>query len=302
MSSFYSQRHAPVPIQLRYDVPNDVRQRIWAIVEQHIGRGRDARPFLDDLANLLRQQYGVLAGPDAHARLVIGPPEVHAALEHLQFCSDEHSLDFFEACFRLNHWSGGQSAVTEINRAFQQSGIGYQLTDYRGSAMPRGGVRIGGRPIPEEQLPRIIRVDHQWTHQEVIVPALQLLTNPAFEVANREFLAAHADHRAGRHDDAITKCGSAFESVLKTICTSKGWPFDANATLAPLIHVCAEHGLFPAFYEDLLTRTATVRNRLGDAHGRGPAPAHDVDSAHAEHMLSMTAAHIVLLASLGGMA
>jgi hypothetical protein len=294
MSGFFSQRNAPPPTAPRYDLPPHVRARIWAIISPNIGSGPSAGMFFNDLAALLRKQYGFLAKTAVSA----SQPNQHPVITHLMACNSEQSLDFVEACFKLNRCCGGQDAVEEINNAFQQEGVGYQLTAYRGPELTPGSMVIG-QTTPDQDLPRFIRVDHRWMHMEIVVPALEFLSNPVFSVANREMLKAYTDYRNGGHDDAITACGSAFESVLKTICVQKGWAFDReNDTCSVLVDVCYKNDLFPSFYVELLKRVGTVRNKLGDAHGRGPIPHQEVDAAHAEHMLHMTAAHILLLAKL----
>lgn len=295
--SLFSQRNAPPPSQLRYDVPEPVRSRIVAILDHHIGGGRTHGIFFNKLTDLLMREYGGLAQSsyEAARRSKI------SVIEHFYTCSDEHALDFIEACFQLNISCCGQNAADEINRVFRQNGVGYELTRCSAGPQVRGEVRFG-LPIPEEQLPRIIRIDNQQMHVETVAPALQLLSNPIFSVASAEMLKAHTDHRSGRHEDAITACGSAFESVLKTICDQKGWAYDADKdTCAALVDRCYKQDLFPSFYVEIFKRVGTVRNKLGDAHGRGPNPVHDVEAAHAEHLLHMASAHILLLAKLAAL-
>lgn len=297
MPSFFSQRNAPPPSQLRYDVPKTLRERIWAIVESHLG-GHAIEQFSTDIAELLLKQYGSLTSP---ANRRVHSMWDNAAKDHFLACPDEQALDFVEACFQLPVQCGGQRAVDEINAAFRQEGVGYELTKFLGPATAKGSVIIG-KQIAPDLLPRIVRVDEQSAHAEMVAPALSLLTNPVLAVANGEMLKAFSDHRAGRHEDAITACGSAFESVLKTICDQKGWAYDKDKdTCSKLVDTCHVNGLFPSFYVDLFKRVGTVRNKLGDAHGRGPVPQHDVETAHAEHMLHMTCSHIILLCRLAGL-
>lgn len=225
----------------------------------------------------------------------------NAVKDHFLACPDEQALDFVEACFQLPIQCGGQRAVDEINAAFRQEGVGYELTKFLGPSTPKGGVIIG-KQIAPDQLPRIVRVNEQTVHTKMVAPALSLLTNPVLAVANVEMLKAFSDHRAGRHEDAITACGSAFESVMKTICDQKRWTYDKDKdTCSKLVDTCHANGLFPSFYIDLFKRVGTVRNKLGDAHGRGPIPQHDVEAAHAEHMLHMTCSHIIFLCRLAGL-
>lgn len=297
MPSFFSQRNAPPPSQLRYDVPEAVRNRVLAILDHHIGNERSMCAFVTEMEDLLCRQYGQLRASSYRAARRSDIPVV----EHFHYCSDAEALDFIEACFQLSVQCGGQEAVGEINATFREEGVGYELTKFLGPATPKGSV-IVGKQIAPDQLPRIVRVDEQTAHTEMVAPALSLLTNPALAVANGEMLKAFSDHRAGRHEDAITACGSAFESVLKTICDEKKWAYDKDKdTCSKLVDTCHANGLFPSFYVELFKRVGTVRNKLGDAHGRGPVPQHDVEAAHAEHMLHMTCSHIILLCRLAGL-
>lgn len=295
--TFYSKRNAPPPTELRYDVPDLVRNRIVAVLEHHVGGGRAANMFMNKLEGLLTRTYGGLARPGYEAVRQSDIP----VIQHFFSCTDEQALDFIEACFRLNMSGGGQVAVDEINAVLREEGIGYALTKYLGPGLTSNEIRIG-QPIPADQLPRVIRVDSQAIHSEVVTPALGLLSNPIFGVANTEMLKAHRDHRAGQDEDAITACCSAFESVLKTICDQKGWAFNADRdTCATLVDICFKNDLFPSFYVELFKRVGTIRNKLGDAHGRGPNPLNNVEAAHPEHMLHMTSAHIILLCKLAGL-
>ncbi len=163
-----------------------------------------------------------------------------------------------------------------------------------------GRVRKG--TYNEYEYPRVIRRDEHLVHEEVIAPALALLTHSKFRVANAEMLKAHAALRTGNFEDAITLCGSAFESVLKTICNVKKWHYDPDRdTCAKLVSLCRENDLFPPFYVPILEAVGTVRNKLGDAHGRGPTQQRTVTQKQADHMVHMTSAHIILLCKLAGL-
>lgn len=55
--------------------------------------------------------------------------------------------------------------------------------------------------------------------------------------------------------------------------------------------------IIPPFYSEVFKAIGTVRNRLSDAHGRGPVGQHPVGKEHVEHLINFTAAHIVFLAN-----
>jgi len=158
------------------------------------------------------------------------------------------------------------------------------------------------RPVVEVEYPRVILRDQQAVHQDVIQPALELLSDKSLEVANSEMLKAHIALRRGDFEDAITLSSSSFESLLKTICKIKKWPFDPDSdTCSKLVSICRSHGLFPSFYSPSLEAVGTVRNKLGDAHGRGPTPGNAVCQEHAEHMVHLTSVHMLFIAKLAGL-
>ena len=135
------------------------------------------------------------------------------------------------------------------------------------------------------------------THQEIVKPCLHVLGGSAFEIANEEMIAGLGHLRRGRYEDCIVSVTAAYESVLKTILSAKGWSYDADRdSCSTLIKRCRENDLFPPFYESVLASTATIRNKLSRAHGRGPVRLHpDTRREHAEHLLHTTASHILFL-------
>jgi len=96
--------------------------------------------------------------------------------------------------------SRSDRAIEELNQCFLENNLGYQY-----------------------QNGRIIRIDSEYTHSEIVLPALQLLNEPEFKPALDEFLKGHEDYRRGRYEDAINEALKAFESTMKIICENKGW-------------------------------------------------------------------------------
>ena len=106
-------------------------------------------------------------------------------------------------------------------------------------------------------------------------------------------------YRRGEYTDAITDAGAAFESVMKTICHLKAWTFDRDRdACAKLVGICKDQGLFPPFYAPILEATGTIRNKMSDAHGRGPEPQYAVEKEHADHMIRLASTNITFLVSL----
>jgi len=229
-------------------------------------------------------------------------------VEHFLSCNDLMALDWIEFVFQCFHYSSGDRWRQTVNEIFKQEHVGYELTPFvqttvkgdkplTGAALYTGASGYGDRI--EYQYPQIIKKDDQYMHAEVIEPCVRLLSDPKFTTANEEMLKAHKEYREGNYADAITDCGSAFETVMKTICESKGWPYDkGKATCKDLIDVCREKGLFPGFYAPFFVDAGTIRNKLGDAHGRGPKPEFTATKEHFEHMVQITSANVLFFARL----
>ena len=59
-------------------------------------------------------------------------------------------------------------AINQLNHRFREHGVGYQY---------KSG--------------KIIKVDSEFTHSEVVKPAMSFLSDPIYKGANEEFLNAH---------------------------------------------------------------------------------------------------------------
>jgi hypothetical protein len=259
----------------------------------------DLDELFQQVQDQLLQQYGGLYRPAYDAACAHNDP----LLNHFLCCSDEMALDFIELCFRTHSGCGRQDGVEAVNAVLHEDAIGYELTAWREIETDEPaklfGRIIGSGKSFKIEYPRIIKKGDQYTHAEIVQPCLVALGHPKLSTANAEMLAAMEEYRAAKYADALTSCGSAFESVLKTICQHFAWPFDPDKdTCSKLVGICRDNGLFPPFYSPIFEATGTIRNKLGDAHGRGPAPMYAVGKEHVDHMIQMTAAHIVLLVGL----
>ena len=170
-------------------------------------------------------------------------------------------------------------AIEELNARFKEHGVGFEF-----------------------QKGQILRIDSEFTHQELTVPALNLLRQPYLHLANQEFMAAHAHFRHNRHPDCVNWCLKAFESTMKAICHKRKWQYNQTDTARPLIKICEDNGLFPVFMQTHLTglRTTlesgvpTARNKTS-GHGQGVTPT-IVSEQFASYVMNLTAANIRFLA------
>lgn len=169
-------------------------------------------------------------------------------------------------------------AINELNIRFREAGVGYQFEDGK-----------------------ILQVDSQFIHAEVVKPALQLLSDPRFKGPHEEFLDAHAHYRAGEYKDCTVDALNAFESTMKAICDAKGWAYAKGASAAILINTIKDEGLLPDYLDSsfiqlqavLKSGLPKVRSETG-GHGQGGQPKKTPGyvAAYALHLL---AANIVFL-------
>lgn len=255
----------------------------------------DYTPFLTELHQQASYLYGRfrLSGDSAHHS-----PE-HDLVNFFLTCPDENCLDLIEVIFRSNIrgiiWPDNPLIPT-INQFFSVDALPYHLTKYsieEYETMLYGSPATGRRIV---EYPQIIRKDSELVHKNAMEPTLQLLTAPIFKNANEEFLKALEDHRKGDYRDCLTKCGSAFESVMKILCEKNSLPFKTTDTASTLLRTLLVNGKLDQFWEQPLILIATLRNRLSSSHGAGTQE--KIIPEHvATYSVNATASAILLLCS-----
>jgi hypothetical protein len=171
-----------------------------------------------------------------------------------------------------------KEAIKEINIRFLEHGVGYQY-----------------------ESGRMMRVDSQFVHAEVVKPAIALLSDKQYAGAHEEFLNAHKHYREGNYKECLNDCLKAFESTMKTICSIRKWNYQQTDTAKTLIDILAKTGLIPpvvlqhvgAVRATLESGVPTLRNKLS-GHGQGATPT-SVPPFYAAYALHLTASNIVFL-------
>ncbi len=302
--SLFSRRYSPRADTYRYDIPESVRNRLFHTIRgclESCGPNLSIGAVLDEMRDKILQRLGGFRQSSYEAARISNDP----VEEHFFRCSDEELMDFLQMCFETRWHLGGQPTVEAINKVLEEESIGYELTPY--TETHTEGATLFGHFSPtaktiHPRLPKVVRKDEKTLHAETVKPCLLVLGNERFATPNAELLGAFDEYRQGKFGDAVTDAGSAFESVLKIICTEKGWPYDKERdTCSKLLDICRQHGLFHPFYKPILEGVATIRNKVGDAHGKGPGAEYPATKELADHMLYTVCNNINLVVTLANL-
>lgn len=277
-----------------YDqIPMPLKVQIAQIMQKTLGTGFNDSPnsasAYQHIVETLRAEYGVFNLSATGRRSYVD--ELFNFF--LQEANVDESLDVIEFAFEMIdtvsrqydfRFTGDAStkadiAIKELNIRFKEHGIGYQYTNKL-----------------------IVRIDSEFLHAEVVIPALRLLNQNHYRGAEEEFLQAHDHYRKGNQKEALNECLKAFESVMKAICDKRKWAYPAGATAKALIDICLDKQLIPSFWQShfgalralLESSVPTTRNKLS-GHGQGSTP-QTVPDYLVAYMLHMTGAAIVCLA------
>jgi hypothetical protein len=173
-------------------------------------------------------------------------------------CRDEEFLDFVEYIFRVESLVPFFPDVNEfvhgINELFASENVGYELTEMVTERVVETADEYPffGREVEKIKVvsrPQIIRKENQVAQAQIVKPVLKLLSGKRFKAANKEYLEALEDYRKGDYGDCLTKCGSAFESVMKIICDDKGWSYQQTDTASTLIGTMISNTNLDPFFE-----------------------------------------------------
>lgn len=233
------------------------------------------------LGSFATQSVGSVDSPPANVQSFIRTAEV------------EEALDVIELCFLTLHQSGledlskGQrsyrnieltvdEAVEQLNDAFRRNSVGYSFA--------------GGE---------LIRVSDFVMHNEVVEPALRLLSAKGFDGPLDEYMRAHRHFRHGEHQDAVIDANNAFESTLKTALARLGEVLTGDERPEQLIRLATSRFL-PKQVQSHLTALSAVMQGLptlrsktpGIGHGQGQSPSEVLDST-AEYALHLAGANII---------
>jgi hypothetical protein len=269
------------------EINDKLARQILYILDEYAGQlYRNKYDFYQQIGDFIKKEYGIAD----LARAGSSDGKFHS-----WFLSEDidHQLDAAEIAFALlDHQYDARRnvryyeelprvdrAAAEMNARMLEAGLGFQMVDRQ-----------------------FIELSTEFTHQNIVVPALGLLSDPAFSAANEEFRAAHEEFRNGKYEDCIHDCCNAFESVLKVIAAQKGWSeISDKSTAKQLVDAVFKNELIPSFMasqfsglRSLLEAGVPVTRNKSGGHGAGATP-RNVPKHLAAFQLHQTAAAIVFL-------
>lgn len=274
------------------DLPHNFRVQVVQIVREILGedygRGSNSGNIYAAINSTLCREYGVFTLKERARTSFEAVYDFFLGTDDYEKCLDiiELTFKYFIYTVQQEPWSFGlddedpKQAIDELNVRFRESGIGYQF-----------------------EADELIRVDSQFLHSEAVKPTLQILGgNASYEGVNDEFLSAHEHYRHQNYKECLNDCLKAFESLMKTIHTKRGWVFHPNDTAKKLINGCLVNGLIPEYMQNefsslrtlLESGIPTIRNKEG-GHGQG----HEVTNVPehlASYALHLTASTLLFLA------
>lgn len=276
------------------DIPTRVLHQICMIMDDAIGRfmpyedqHRSSNEAWSFIIETLAREYGTpeIALRDkreACRQFLLGQSDIVKKLDLIEIAFCLINTYLREQANYVREDRGitleADDAIEELNYRLREGGIGFQFENER-----------------------IMRIDSQYVHTEVVKSALSLLHTEAFSGAEDEFMSAHAHYRQGEYKDAIVDAGAAFESTMKTICDRMNWTYERGARASDLLKVLHRNRLFPDYldksFEQLLAVLKSglpeVRNHEG-SHGQGASPRRTPDHV-AAYALHLAATNMVFL-------
>ena len=177
-------------------------------------------------------------------------------------------IDFFDLSLRLMDsrvrnnqisFTGKKSAdfsIKKVNSRFMEAGFGYQF---------------------ENKV--LLKISSTLLHQEVLIPALILISDPKFQAVDTEFRKAHEAFRGADYESSLIECAKAFESTFKILGSERGWPNSTNLSSSKLVDLAFSQNFIPTWMQTsfsalralLESAVPTPRNRVA-GHGAGTVP------------------------------
>ena len=270
------------------ELSHELRVQIVYIWREAIGGWDDNRRVWQRIHDAIAREHGRFELGTGRSygqqceRYLLEQPSVDSALDLIELSFRYIDLGVPQIPERARGGYGikvdPSDAIEELNERFRRAGVGYRY-----------------------EQGRIIRIDSELIHSEIVKPALAYLGEPGFEGPRDEFLNAHTHYRAGETKDAITDANNAFESTLRAVCDQRGWPYEPGAPVKVLLGILRDKGLLPGYLDNSFKQLAAtlhsglpqVRNSEG-GHGQGATP-RETPGYVAGYALHLAAASILFV-------
>ena len=284
-----------VPDVYQYDtIPEELRVQVihiwidvWGTIENDDISSIDSNAYeaYRFIHNKLCREYGLFSlGKDRSVEdkvcnFLVSTEETEKIIDVIEVSFRCMDPDVHDDSRYFSPMSSPDEAIAELNYRFREHGVGYQY-----------------------ESGKIIKIDSQIIHSEVVKPVLSFLSDPIYKGANEEFLNAHDHYRSRRYKECLNECLKAFESCLKIICQERNWNYSEKDTANRLIGIVFDNGLVPPLMQSHFTAlrstlesgVPTVRNNQS-GHGQGSEEI-TVPEYIAAYILHLTASNILLLA------
>lgn len=247
-------------------------QFIHVLRESEIGDSSTystAASYRKQIQNLLEHEYGVFLDDFGtlynFEKYIVGS-------ECMEF------LDLLE----LVSYIINKNKVEEINYRLKENSLGYEIIKQ------------------DEQKIKLIRIDNEHIHKEIIKPTINLLNADEYIATNNEYMTAFSHYKNKEFEQALTECGKSLESAMITVCKIKGITHKPKMRSNELIKLIFDNGIIPKMWQSkfeslqkvLENSVAPARNSLG-GHGTGEIKV--IPEYLVSYTLNMTASAIKFL-------
>lgn len=292
--SVFSHRQQKENLEKVTELPESFRNRILLLIKKRFSQARGGN-YLTDFWEEMHEQLTMSVGKLTLVEELNHLNPTQDVTVFLISCDHVQFLDFIEFIFKSEYHnkivSNDNELVEDINRLFEVDNLPYHLTNFVISTKNKtSATSLKVRTV--SSYPKIILKENEVIHKSAIRPSLSILEKDDFKYAHEEFIEALTDYRKKDYGDCLTKCGSAFESVMKIICDKNNWSYKQSDTASKLLNIIFDNSNLPRFYETNFVIIATIRNKISKSHGAGveqKEPSKDV----AQYSINQTASSII---------
>lgn len=209
-------------------------------------------------------------------------------------CNSEDFLDLLDACIYF---------ILNINLYVPSHNISYGVILSLGEKV---NFRLKQNNLGYEVIEdKVIRIDNELVHSEIVKPTLLFLHDKNFKGAEEEMYEAFNFLKSNNYKDTIFYAEKAFESTMKTICEIQKYPYEPKKNNAKdLINILIENGYIPSYMSThfhavrsaLESGLPTLRNKES-GHGQGEK-VKVVPESYAKYALNLACTNILFLADL----